>query len=63
MDMSWGAPLAGSLREAYVASEDGSMMAVTSTIRIGARSAVATQVGAARAAASRRCEIGGALWW
>ncbi|PNH06681.1 hypothetical protein TSOC_006895, partial [Tetrabaena socialis] len=44
VDMSWGAPLAGSLREEYVLSADGERMAVTSCIRIGKRAADATQV-------------------
>ncbi|GLC42560.1 hypothetical protein PLESTB_001114000 [Pleodorina starrii] len=44
VDMRWESPLAGSLKEEYVLSEEGAQMAVTSSIRIGARSAVATQV-------------------
>ncbi|GIL77303.1 hypothetical protein Vretimale_3040 [Volvox reticuliferus] len=44
VDMVWEAPLAGSLKEEYLASEDGNAMAVTSTIRIGPRTASATQV-------------------
>ncbi|KXZ48621.1 hypothetical protein GPECTOR_26g524 [Gonium pectorale] len=44
VDMSWGAPLAGSLREEYVVSEDGGSLAVTSSLRIGERAASATQV-------------------
>ncbi|GLI59445.1 hypothetical protein VaNZ11_001269 [Volvox africanus] len=44
VDMTWDAPLAGTLKEEYLASDEGSTMAVTSTLRIGPRAAMATQI-------------------
>lgn len=45
VEMSWPNPLAGGLTEEYVVSEDGAGLAVTSSIRIGDKSAEATMVG------------------
>ncbi|KAG2440187.1 hypothetical protein HXX76_004300 [Chlamydomonas incerta] len=42
--MTWDNPLAGSLTEEYVVSEDGAQLAVTSAMRIGPRAATATQI-------------------
>lgn len=44
--MTWDNPLAGSLTEEYLVSEDGTQLAVTSDMRIGQRQAKATQVRA-----------------
>ncbi|GIL63620.1 hypothetical protein Vafri_17640, partial [Volvox africanus] len=44
VEMTWDAPLAGSLKEEYLTSDEGSAMAVTSTLRIGPRAAMATQI-------------------
>ncbi len=47
MELSWPNPLAGGLTEEYVVAEDGAGLAVTSSIRIGDKSAAATMVGVA----------------